>query len=323
MDSKVIFLGKLLEFLFKVEVVTSIKLAVFMEDKQMWNIFKKICKVTCIFVLLAISITGCGNNESISSEGPIVSKAMFSAKDAIKIEDIPWNVTESIMDGKRFISFNYTNNSKYVIMDVEMKFKQKEGTIIDQLAVFDELKATYEWSDEEIAELYILGYNRKFADPGETASDSPCVVNGTYILVENMKQFEIMEPDTVDIAFIGDDGKGYVIYYDFKTKAYGESSQGAQDLQQWSKSKISSLLPKANFKATKVSTDDENDFFFYAYGVSREEYEAYVDAVKLNGFTEVGFEESNSYRASNKDGIEANITFNAVEETLTGSVEPE
>ena len=99
-----------------------------------------------------------------------------------------------------------------------MKFKQKEGTIIDQLSVFDELKSPYEWSDEELAELYILGNNRKFFDHGETVPDSPCVVNGTYILVENMKQFEIMEPDIVDIAFIGDDGKGYVVYYDFKTQ---------------------------------------------------------------------------------------------------------
>lgn len=295
----------------------------YMENRHMRNIIMKICNVTLIFVLLAIITTGCGNNESMSSDNTKSSKTLFSAKDAIKIEDILWNVTESIMDGERFISFNYTNNSKYIIMDVEMKFKQKEGTIIDQLAVFDELKATYEWSDEEMTELYILGYNRKFADPGETVSDSPCVVNGTYILVENMKQFEIMEPDVVDIAFIGEDGKGYVIYYDFKTQAYGQSSQGAQNLQQWSKSKISKLLPKANFKATRVSSDDEDDFFFYAYGVSREEYEAYVEAVKLKGFTEVGFEGSNSYRATNKDGIEANITYNVVEEKLTGSVEPE
>ena len=43
----------------------------------------------------------------------------------------------------------------------------------------------------------------------------------------------------------------------------------------------------------------------------------------MNGFTEDGFEGSNSYRASNEDGIEANITYNAVEEKLTGSVEPE
>lgn len=143
-----------------------------------------------------------------------------------------------------------------------MKFKQKEGTIIDQLSVFDELKSPYEWSDEELAELYILGNNRKFFDHGETVPDSPCVVNGTYILVENMKQFEIMEPDIVDIAFIGDDGKGYVVYYDFKTQAYGQSSQGVRGLQQWSRSKINSLLPKVNFNATKVSSDDEDDFLF-------------------------------------------------------------
>lgn len=288
----------------------------------MKNISRRICIATFILVVLSISLTGCGSNESIPSGNSSKPVTAFSAKDAIKIEDILWDVTESVMDGDRFISFNYTNNSKYTILDVEMKFKKKDGTTAEQLTIFDDLKSTYNWSDEDVADTYILGYNRKCADPGETVSDSPCVINGTYILVETLEQYEIMEPDMVTIAFIGDDGKGYVLYYDFKTQAYGQSSQGGQNLQQWSKSKISSLLPKAEFKSVRVSSDDEDRFFFYAYGVSREAFEAYVEAVKLKGFTEVGFEGSKSYRATNTNGIETNITYNAVEETMTGSVEP-
>ena len=266
---------------------------------------------------MVLGFTGCtGEN----SDGMIFDNA-FSAKDAIKIEDIDWNVTESVMDGERFVSFNYTNNSKYTILDVEMEFVQKSDVTKEQLSVFDELKEEREWTDEEVSNINILGYNRKCAEPGETVSDSPLCINGTYTLVENIWQYEIMEPDMATIAFIGKDGKGYAVYYDFKTQTYGETSQGGQDLQQWSDSEISKLLPKAEAPAIKVSSDDEDRFYFYAYGVSRETFEKYVEAVKANGFTEVGFENSTSYRATNTDGIEAHITYIAVEEKMTGCVD--
>ena len=278
--------------------------------------------VVCTLLVILFSLAGCGSNGGQSTQSNSSQSAgSFSAKDAIKIEDIDWVVKESVLDGERFISFNYTNNSQYTILDVEMEFVQKEGTTAEQLKVFDKLKEDREWTDEEVEEIYIKGYNRKIADPGETVTDSPCVINGTYTLVENIKQYEIMEPDMISIAFIGADGKGYAIYYDFKTQSYGESSQGAQDLQQWSDSEISSLLPMAEFKAVVVSSDEDDRFFFYAYGVFREEFEAYVESVKTNGFTDVGFEGDNSYRATNADGIEANITYNAIEETMTGCVE--
>ena len=87
--------------------------------------------VTLLSAAMLISLTGCGSENStspISGTGSITisaSDTSFSTKDAIKIEDIEWNVTESVMDGERFVSFNYTNNSKYTILDVEMKFVQK------------------------------------------------------------------------------------------------------------------------------------------------------------------------------------------------------
>lgn len=286
--------------------------------------------------LLALSmvfgLTGCfgknnGNNDSENSNtmnekgSDTVFDADFSAKDAIKIENIDWNVTESVMDGDRFVSFNYTNNSEYTILDVEMNFVQKSNVTKEQLSVFDELKEEREWTDEEVSDIYILGYNRKCAEPGETVSDSPCCINGTYTLVENIEQYEIMQPDMITIAFIGKDGKGYTTYYDFKNKTYGQSSQGGIDIQEWSDSEISKLLPKAEAPAINVSSDYDDRFYFYAYGVSREVFEKYIEAVKANGFTDVAFENNDSYRATNTDGVEAHITYNAVEEEMTGCVE--
>lgn len=300
---------------------------------------KGLC-TTFILIAMVFNLTGCSGssseasvNESLENstsekvtsneEEKLTPEISSPAKDAIKIEDLDWNVKESVMDGERFVSFDYTNKSSYTILDVEMNFVQKENVTAEQLSVFDKLKSDGEWTDEEVKEIYILGYNRKCAEPGETVSDSPCVINGTYTVVENMAQYQLMEPDMVSIAFIGKDGKGYTTYYDFKTQSYGESSDGALDLHKWSESKISSLLPKADYTAVNVSTDDEDRFFFYAYGVSKEEFENYVNEVKAKGFTKVDYEGNNSYRATNADGIEADINYNAVEETMTGCVEAE
>ena len=115
---------------------------------------------TLLSLTMVLGFTGCTGENN----GGTVFDTAFSAKDAIKIEDIDWNVTESVMDGERFVSFNYTNNSKFTILDIEMEFVQKSNVTKEQLSVFDELKEEREWTDEEISDIYILGYNRKGAE---------------------------------------------------------------------------------------------------------------------------------------------------------------
>lgn len=71
---------------------------------------KKILAVL-LSMAMVLGFTGCIEEKS---DGTVFDIA-FSAKDAIKIEDIDWNVTENVMAGERFVSFNYTNNSKYTL----------------------------------------------------------------------------------------------------------------------------------------------------------------------------------------------------------------
>lgn len=240
--------------------------------------------------------------------------------DLLSINDIDWNVKAGSVDGINTIFFGYTNNTNYTIADVEMTFEQKDDVTADQLVVFDSLKEDREWSDEEVAQIYILGYNRKLADPGETVDESPCVINGTYTLVESMEQYEIMEPTEVSIVYIGSDDKMRMVSYDFKTKEYNYSAK-SESIHEWSDSDISSLLPKSEARVVKVSSDDKDRFFFYAYGVLEDEYKSYVDACKKNGFTNVEFESDNSYRALNADNYEVKINYILVEETMTGCIE--
>ena len=125
------------------------------------------------------------------------------------------------------------------------------------------------------------------------------------------------------ICLIGDDGKGYVEYYDFKSNIYGESSQGGIDLHQWSDSELAQLLPKAESVAVQVDRDDEEIFYFTAYGSSAESFTAYVEEVKKKGFTMVDYEGPDTYRATNGNGVKAVITFDSMRNELEGYVEIE
>lgn len=248
----------------------------------------------------------------------------FSAKDAIKIEELDWSIAESILDGERFISFNYTNNSKYTVLDMEIKFKLKEGLTLEDMSPFADLKAKREWTDEELMEVYIEGVNHKCAAPGETVADSPCYINGMGTQVETMAQVELMEPEMASAVIIGDDGLGYAVYYDFTSQIYGTSAAGGVNLHEWSESEISSLIPKVEATAVNVSIDEEDYFYFCAYGASREDYASYVEAVKEKGFTQVEFEGDGaypSYHAGNGDGVEVNISYNPMREEMGGSLE--
>ncbi|MBQ5332764.1 MAG: hypothetical protein J6K92_05845 [Oscillospiraceae bacterium] len=278
---------------------------------------KKVITVLCISIAILFVLTGC------SEETASVFESTFSAKDAIKIEEIDWNVTESILDGERIVSFNYTNNSKYTILDVEMKFRQKADTTPQQLSLFDELKETYEWTDEEVSEIYILGYNRKCADRGETVSDSPCCINGTYIEVQSMEQFEIMEPDMVTIVFEGKDGKGYTIFYDFISKTYSESSEGGLDLHEWSEKDLCRNIPKIEAPAVNVTSDQDDCFICFAYGVSADDYSSYVQAVKDKGFSNIEFENRTHMDATNADGLLVSIRYNPIDEELRCRIDKE
>lgn len=261
--------------------------------------------------VMIFSMTGCGDSAGFGE---------FSAKDAIKIEDIDWTTTESILDGERIVSFNYTNKSKYTILDVEMEFTQKPDVTKAQMSAFDDYIERRELSDEEINEIYILGYNRKVAEPNETVTDSPCCINGTYTYVESAAQLEVMEPDMVTIAFEGKDKKGYTIYYDFKSQTYSEGSQSGIDLHQWSDSELAGKLPKMEASAVVVRSDSDDYFQFSAFGVSKNDFQNYVEAAKKKGFDSVEFEKDTQYRALNSDNIEFRCSYTPIDEEMTATI---
>lgn len=267
----------------------------------------------CIAIIALLSITGCSSGDSSAVGG------RKSDKIPIKIEDIDWSVSEGIVEGERAVVFNYTNNTKYVIADIELKFTQKDDVTTEDLVVFNDYKEQYDVDDEKMADIYILGYNRKFAEPGETLENSPCVINGTYIPVDNITQYEIMQPDMATISYIGKDNKLYGVYYDFKTQAYSKGTNDGIELYQWSESELSNLIPKPNVKTVRCS-ESSTSLGFTSYGASKEQYTEYVQACKDKGFTIEPSSGETYYNAKNEDGYKISIHYYANDERLDGNL---
>ncbi len=281
---------------------------------------KRTLKTLMILVMAMLLMTGCGNDKSeesnvtsdantdINADANEVGGTFNTGKDyPIDIKDIDWRVESGIIDGQNTVAFSYTNNSSYTICDVEMKFTQKSDVTDDQRSVFDTLAAERDWTDDDVKAIYILGYNRHFADPGETAKSTACVINGTYTLVENIQQYELMEPDSVEVAYIGDNDKMYMMTYDFKNNQQSYTLDEGKDIFEWSDSDISKLIPKTKFRVVNVDVDNTDAFAFSGYGVTHDEYIKYVDDCKKNGFTDIEADSTSNadnsyYKAYNTNG---------------------
>lgn len=267
-------------------------------------IIKTIIKKGLVFTLLGLcifNIAGCG--------APSVKP--------LQIEDIKWFVEDDVIWDEQAISFNYTNNSSYIITDVELELKLKDDVTSEQLEVFRE---TEEDSLEDLSDVWILGYNRKFADPGETVKHSPCVFNGTYKLVTTTEQFNLMEPKEITLSYISSDNKQHTFYYDYETKS-ATSHDSDEEIYQWTKNDLSKSIAIPKAKVMTVDEDEINVYWFTAYEYTREMYESYANECKKAGFTDDFSVGDTLCYGINADGYKLQIYFDELEEKICGRVE--
>lgn len=298
---------------------------------------RRIIGLILLAVVCAAGLAGCTGSDTDTAGSSDAEKTADSAVEAdmeeseeqtaynepeISIEDIDWSVEAAVLDGERFISLNYTNNTAYTIVGLQIEFVQKEDTTKQDLSVFKEIKNQYEYTDEEVSEFYLTGENTKMADPGETVSDSPLAINWTSIYIDSMDQYEVMEPDMATIVVIGDDEKLYTFYYDFKGEVLGSSSDDPDDAYEWSDSALADMLPKPDMRVVQVDYEDEDLYSIYVFGASQQDFETYVQTCKDSGFDQSDADSETYYSATNDAGYEVTMDYTSVSETYYVNIEP-
>lgn len=260
-----------------------------------------------------LSLSGCGGVSSDAGDQPgkaQIKNRKAGKSDSIKLEDIELTVEEGFWHDERKPVFTYTNNSDFDIIAVDVEFSQKEDVTDEQRAtVFAEFMEDEFYKDDDFAEYTIDAAKEQLVERGETSSEAAIYLNNTGRMFEDASYYELFEPSMIQVMYLGGDGKIYLEYIDFLTGKTKDASQGGKDAQMWSDSDLGKRMPKLEAPVRIVTTDDEEDLWFEAMGLTIDDYNAYVDQLKEAGYDQIDYEDDDEFRAHDKDGYEASATF--------------
>lgn len=261
-------------------------------EEKKGEIMKKVLLVSFCLVLV-FCLFGCSNNEVSQDETSTESQDA-----AIQIESIDWKVEESVVDGDRQIAFSYINNSDYPIVKMSISFKIKDGYDLEDLKTLYSNVLEYGLSDDELSELVLTADSNVVTNPGDTSAASPCLLGILY--VENMDQYNAMEPDLMTIQYL--DGNSLKTeYYDFRNSSYSSDSE-VIDVTQWADNDLSSMISKPENGLIISVNSYSNQFAFDVIDFTSQEFQAYADDCANKGFSQNVVSTDTSYYADNSDG---------------------
>lgn len=100
-----------------------------------------------------------------------------------------------------------------------------------------------------------------------------------------------------------------------------DDSNSDINIYQWSSNDMAKKTAKPNFDYVVVNSDDNVYFSFNGYGVSRRQFEAYVEKVKTK-FSDIETDDSDIeyFEAKNNNGDEIELSYNASEQEVTCTI---
>ncbi len=101
-----------------------------------------------------------------------------------------------------------------------------------------------------------------------------------------------------------------------------KTDANATDDRTWSDSEIASYLAVPDSENIEVVEDADDYFSFKVTGATEEDYETYVGGCRYFGFTQDVKETDDSFEAASDDGYRIHVSYDAGDESYTGSIEP-
>lgn len=278
----------------------------------------KIFTTLAVVLCMAVCFAGCGSSETTNNSGG------STAKEKINIKDISWKVDEGIVDGDRYVLLNYTNNTKYTITNFELTFKEKPGVTEEEKAKFySDIQENFEMNDEDLEELKNQPISMhvetdRVVDSGESVSHVNCYYYSGIFYLKEINHYNLVEPDIATIKYIDED-KIFTVYYDYGSKKYSAESE-TEIAYQWSQTELGSKIPKPDVKVVESGRDDEIIFMFDAYGLSLEQFNAYVEECKELGYTIEPGSFEGFYSADNTEGYNVYLYYDEKDYSMSGTI---
>lgn len=271
--------------------------------------------ITLAFIL-AFGMLACSHTESDSvNDQPKTSD--------INIEDITWNVDEGILDGDRYVLMSYTNNSPYVIASFEISFTEKESmTEEEKNNFYSNIQENFELSNEDMdtlkkQKISIHTECEMMTEPGQSVSNVYCYYYQGYYYLKDIQHFQFVEPDIATIRYLNNN-QIITTYYDFHSKKYSKESS-IEIAYQWPNSDFVNQFPKLETKILEPGLENEDSFTFDAYGITLDQFNAYVDTCKSQGFTNDLAQHEGFYSAQNDQGYSIYLSYDDSDQSIYGS----
>lgn len=253
---------------------------------------------------LGVSLAACsGGGATPSSDGltsgeQSQSESSEPTDDAIKIDQIDYEVTRGVDGGTRRAMFSYTNNSDYAIVDLRLELLPKEDASSEDIeSAFDYIIEQGSTVDD-IRDGMMVCRIPTIVESGSQSPENTFDFAAYY--VNNVEQYELMEPDLMTIRFLCD-GKIYEEYYDYRSQTYDLSSD-VVETDQWGEGEICALMPRPTDELVVDIDETDTRFSFDTEGSTQEGFSAYVDACRGAGFTENVADTDTTYYADNTEG---------------------
>lgn len=258
---------------------------------------------------LSPCLAACSGGSGGSGGGPAAVLSGEPAEDAIKIEEIEYSVGSKLYEGKRVVTFSYTNNSDFTVVGVSLEMSFRDDVTLEQVKpVFGD---SYEWvfgeeayepaTDESLADTPVRCESGAYEiAPGGSADPMPCSLGGYIIEDEGM--LDLVEPDVMAIMYLHDD-KIYTEYYDFKSDSYSLSNT-TSDALDWPTDERFANVPRPDGKHTINAYESDGLISVDILSMTQEEFYEYAGRFPEAGFAlEPDPDETWYYGISSEDGL--------------------
>lgn len=279
--------------------------------------------VLSFILVMVMFFTGCGNQTTTGGANNETLK-----RGSINIEDIDWSVGEGVVDGRRYILLDYTNNSKYTLLGFRLTFSERSDLTEEEKVALEEEKAAlaseiqdeFEVSDDEVKlikeeALYMHAEIEKVVDPGETVENVHCYYYDGFRYLRHINRYNYVEPDIATIRYL-DGEQIYTVYYDFVSKKY-TTEEEVVNAYYWTQTDLGDKIPKPEDKIVIEDADYESNFRFKTYGYSLEDFNAYVEECEALGYTVDTYSHEGYYSAYDAEGYHVIVSYDEVEDSLS------
>ena len=195
--------------------------------------------LTVLLSLLVVTmLAGCQNNGTSTgeqSEAKQTEQEEEKKEGQLDFNDISWEAYYGVEDNRRYMLMDITNNSNYVITEIDFTYSEKEGVTDEERTKF--IEEWSELSEMSVEELHDWNYDKiEFSanydeniNPGDVITAHFYYLHGIYYLM-NEDQFNLSAPDYAEIEYIAKDNKIHTTYYDFRTNKQRYSNE-VKDIQ--------------------------------------------------------------------------------------------